>query len=466
MIPFFPKVIANKGLTLYFISLAVVSVAFMSHAIGAVWMILGAIEVSLFFLLSSSLSQQWQNAPSRFFVQRVFWISFLLRVAWVVFSYYFYTYQTGVPFEFDAADSRGYHGDAEWLAKSSWGSVWEYLFLGRGGYSDSGYVLYLTVLYKLVGPNILVARFLKAFYGALTAIFVYNIARRSIDERTGRIAGVFAMLMPNLIIYSGLHLKEAEMVFLMVAFLDRADYVLRTEKFKVLDVVLPILIGGSLFLFRTVLGVVAFFSFITALVFVKSKPSTKRRKFVIIAWVGLAVLYFAGGTVINEVETLWVDKDTNQDLKRETQTLQGNQWAKYATGSVMAPMMFVMPFATFVDFDQQNQLVMHGGNYVRNFMGVFVLVALYSMLFTKKNWRNFVLVGSFAIGYLGVVALSGFSNSERFLLPGLPCLIIFWAYGIAVLNAKNYRWVKYWYVIVPIMEIGWAFFKVGSRGLL
>ena len=94
MIPFFPKVIANKGLTLYFISLAVVSVAFMSHAIGAVWMILGAIEVSLFFLLSSSLSQQWQNAPSRFFVQRVFWISFLLRVAWVVFSYYFYTRKT------------------------------------------------------------------------------------------------------------------------------------------------------------------------------------------------------------------------------------------------------------------------------------------------------------------------------------------------------------------------------------
>ena len=223
---------------------------------------------------------------------------------------------------------------------------------------------------------------------------------------------------------------------------------------------------ARLFLFRTVLGVVALFSFITALLFIKSKPSTKRRKFVIIVWVALSLLYFVGGTVINEMETLWVDKDTNQDLKREMQTLQGNQWAKYATGSVMAPMMFVVPFATLVDTDQQNQLVMHGGNYVRNFMGVFVLVALYSILFTKKNWRNFVLVGSFVIGYLGVVAFSGFSNSERFLLPGLPCLIIFWAYGIAVLDAKSYKWVKYWYVIVPVIEIGWAFFKIGSRGLL
>ena len=107
MIPFFPKTIANKGLTLYFISLVVVSVAFMSHAIGAECMVLGAIEVSMFFLLSTSLSQQWQHASSRFFVQRLFWASLLLRVAWVVFSYYFYTYQTGSPFEFEAADSAG-----------------------------------------------------------------------------------------------------------------------------------------------------------------------------------------------------------------------------------------------------------------------------------------------------------------------------------------------------------------------
>lgn len=466
MIPFFPKTIANKGLTLYFVSLVVVSVAFMSHAIGAEWMVLGAIEVSMFFLLSASLSQQWQNVSSRFFVQRLFWISLLLRVAWVVFSYYFYTYQTGVPFEFDAADSRGYHGDAEWLARSSWDTVWDYLFISRGGYSDSGYALYLTALYKLVGPNVMVARLLKALYGTIGCVLLYRLTSRSIDEKTGRIAGVFAMLMPNLILYCGLHLKEAEMLFLIIAFLERADYVLRSERFKFFDVLLPVLLGASLFLFRTVLGAVAMLSFATALVFGKGSRVGKRKRIVNIAWIALIVVYFVGGTVINEVESLWIEKDTNQEMKREMQTLQGSQWAKYATGSVMAPMMFVMPFATLVDFDQQNQLVMHGGNYVRNFMGIFVLVALYSILFTKKNWRNFVLVGSFVIGYLGVVALSGFSNSERFLLPGLPCLIVFWAYGIAVLDAKSYKWVKYWYVIVPVMEIGWAFFKIGSRGLL
>jgi len=466
MIPFFPKAISNKGLTLYFISLAVVSVAFMSHAIDTVWMVLGIVEITLFFVLSASLSQQWQNIPSRVFVKKVFWIALLLRVAWVVFSYYFYSYQTGEPFEFDAADSRGYHGDATWLARASWGVVWDYLFASRSGYSDSGYVLYLTVLYKLVSPNIMIARLLKAVYSSLICLLIYKLTQRTVNEKVGRMAGVFAMLMPNLIIYSGLHLKEMEMLFLVVAFLERADYVLRAERFKAYDVILPILLGASLFFFRTVLGVVALFSFVTGLVFMRSKPNAKRRKAVVIAWCVMAAAFFSGGTIINEVESLWLERENNQELKREMQTAQGNQWAKYATGAVMAPMMFVMPFTTLVDTNQPNQLVMHAGNYVRNFMGVFILLALYVVLFVKKNWRNFALVGSFVIGYLGVVSLSGFANSERFLLPGLPCLIVIWAYGISVVDKQNYKFVRYWYFIVPVMEIGWAFFKIGSRGLL
>lgn len=466
MIPFFPKAIANKGLTLYFVSLAVVSVAFFSHAIGVMWVGLGALEVTLFFALSTSLSQQWQKIPSKVFVKNIFWIALLLRVSWVVFSCFFYTSQTGKPFEFEAADSVGYHEDAVWLSISSWRTVWDYLFVNRSGYSDSGYPLYLTLLYKLVGPNIIVARLFKALYGSLICVFIYRLSSRTTNEKTGRMAGVFSMLMPNLIIYCGLHLKEAEMLFLVVVFLERADYVLRAEKFNAFDVVLPILIGATLFLFRTVLGVVALFSFVTALVFMRSRANTKRRKVVVIAWCVLAAAYFAGGTVINEVEALWVDRETNQDLKRETQTIQGNRWAKYATGTVMAPMMFVMPFATIVNTDQENQLVMQGGNYVRNFMGIFVLVALYSTVFVKKNWRNFTLIGAFVIGYLGVVAFSGFSNSERFLLPGLPCLVVLWAYGVSVLDAKVFKNVRYWYWVVPVMEIGWAFFKIGSRGLL
>ena len=92
------------------------------------------------------------------------------------------------------------------------------------------------------------------------------------------------------------------------------------------------------------------------------------------------------------------------------------------------------------------------------------MLAVYEAI-RRKKWRDFSLIGSFVIAYLGVVSLSGFSNSERFLLPGLPCLVMMWAYGITTLRPQTIKWVPYWSFVVLLMEVGWAYFKLGSRGL-
>lgn len=466
MIPYFPKTISDKGILTYVICILLVSLTFISHAMPIGWIVLGVLEVSLFFGLTSRFSKEWQLMPSKEFAFRVFRTALSLRVIWVLFSYYFYKIKTGIPFEFGAADAIGYHQEAAWLASEKWAVVWDYLFLSRNGYSDSGYALYLTVLYKLVGPNILIARFLKTIYSSFTCVLLYRLSSRVINERVGRMSGLFAMLMPNLIVYCGLHVKETEMLLIIVAFLERTDQVLRSKHFSLWKILLPVLLSGVLFTLRTVLGAVSLLAFITAVVFSPDRIIKKGRRILVGGWVLITVVVLAGSTVMNEIEQYWNNRDLNQESKRTQQTLRGNQWAKYATGSVMAPMIFVMPFSTMVDTDQENQMIMHGGNYVRNFMGVFVLISLYICLFKKKNWRNFALIGSFVIGYLGVISLSGYANAERFLLPGVPCLIIMWAYGISELTSKTYRFVKYWYVLVPIMEIGWAYFKIGSRGLL
>lgn len=169
---------------------------------------------------------------------------------------------------------------------------------------------------------------------------------------------------------------------------------------------------------------------------------------------------------MTEIEALWEEKDENASLKRLEQTSRGSQWAQYATGAVMAPMAFVLPYATMVDVSHQyNQQTKHGGNFVRNFMGFFAILAIFEAL-RQKKWRDFVLIGAFIISYLGVVALSGFSNSERFLLPGLPCLIMMWAYGVSELRGKTYKYLTPWCIVVFLMEFGWAFFKLGNRGIL
>ena len=466
MISFFPKQIASKAIYLYLGTLAAVTVVFFRYSMQLTYIAMGIVWVAGFFLLVPLCSEKWRDLPQKQFLVNLALTSVGLRIAWVCFSYIFYTVKTGIPFEFEAADSFGYWDDGAWLSTEKWPVIKKYLFTGREGVSDSGYLFYLTYLYKLIGPNIFVTRLIKAIWSTATVLLLYNLAKRNIGEEGGRLTAVMACFFPNLIIYCGLHLKETEMLFLMVLFLERADYLIRTQHYNVLNIIAPLLPALALFTFRTVLGVAAIFSFATALIFTTSNVIGRKKRFWLIVWALLAAWMLVGGTIMSEVEGTWEVRNENLTNKRTEQTLRGNQWAKYATGTVMAPMMFVLPFPTMVDVDQQyNQQIMSGGNYVRNFLGVFVLIALFSAIFVTKNWRDLSLVGSFVIAYLGIVSTSGFSNSERFLLPGLPCLLIMAAYGVTLLNAKNFRFVRIWYWVVPLMAFGWAFFKLGSRGL-
>jgi len=467
MIPFFPKQIATKAIYLYLGSLAFVSLFFLSHAMQPIYLVMGVVWVTGFFLLTSYCSRVWEELPRKQLLWYLFLIALGLRLIWVTISYFFYIDKTGMPFEFETADSLGYWEDASWLSTQKWSVVRDYLFNSTKSISDSGYLLYLTYLYKLITPNIFVTRIIKAFISSATVLLIYFLAQRNIGEKGGRIAAIFACFMPNFIIYCGLHLKETEMIFLMVAYLERADYLLRSRHYNVVTITVPILLALSLFTLRTVLGASALFAFVTAVLFNRNETIGRAKRVILIAWIALAVATLAGGAILNEAEGMWQDRARHQDAKREMQTERGVAWAQYATGTVMAPMMFVLPFSTMVDVDQQyNQQIISGGNYVRNFLGIFVLIALVYAVFIVKNWRDLTLLWSFVFAYLGIISVSGFSNSERFLLPGLPVLLIFASYGIVLLNEKNYRFVKIWYYVVPVMLFGWAFYKLGSRGIL
>lgn len=466
MIPFFPKQIAVKAIYLYLGALAAVTIFFFRHAISLPYIIMGILWVVSFFLLSYYCSYKWKDIPQKKLLLFLFLCALLLRVFWVIFSYIYYISETGDPFEFSAADSIWYYEESIGNINTPWKDIWKYIFIDAKTISDSGYVFYLSFLAKIFGDNILLPRLINTVLSSATVLLIYFLAKRNIGEKGGRLAAIFACFMPNLIFYCGLHLKETTMLFLMVAFLERADHLLRTKKYNIISIAIPTFLIIVLFSFRTVLGATAIFAFVTAFIFTNTSVIGKAKRYILIGWGLLTVLTLSGGTIMNEVDGLLENWDTNQSNKRLTQTARGNQWAQYATGTVMMPMMLVLPFPTMVDVDQQyNQQMLHGGNYVRNFLGGFVLIAIFSALFITKNWRNLSFIGSFVLVYLGIISLSGFSNSERFLLPGLPVLIIMAAYGVTQLNAKNYKFIKIWYWVVPIMAFAWAFFKLGSRGI-
>ena len=467
MIPFFPKQISQRAIIVYLAALITISLYFSDNTMRWSYMVLGGVFVIGFFALLSYWTPRWGKRNAQQYVTSLFILAIVLRIIWVAFSYFAYIKATGLPFEYGAADSLGYHDEAVWLAGERWGIAWDYYFgPSSEGISDVGYPLYLTFLYKIFGTGVILPRILKALLSTWTCVLVYRLAARTFGESTGRMAGLMCALMPNLIIYCGLHLKETEMIFLEVAFLERLDFAIRDKRFSLWNVLLPTMIAVSLFFFRTILGAAALFTFVSAIL-LSSIPTMKKgwKRTALVGWGILCLVLFSGGTAVTELETLWEERDENESTKRMEQVSRGNQWAQYATGAVMAPMAFVLPYATMVDIDEQyGQQEKHGGNFIRNFMGFFVFLAIVES-FRRKEWRQFVIIGAFIVAYLGVVALSGFSNSERFLLPGLPCLIMMWAYGVSTLRAQSYRWINFWCVIVFLMEFGWAFFKLGSRGL-
>lgn len=449
---------------IYFISLAIVSIIFINHMMKFDFLIIGIAWILLFFLLSVRYTRKWADIPEKNYIRKLFFTALTFRIVWVLFSYIYYFIKTGLPFEFGSSDALAYHDAAIWMKEIGWSQTMDYL--STKSIADSGYPIYLTILYTIFGDSVLIVRILKAVLGAWSCVLLYKLASRNVGEEAGRMAGIFCCLMPNLIMYCGLHLKEIEMIFLTIAALERADNLLRTKVtfWKVLLVAALVI---SLFTFRTVLGVTVIFAIGTSLVFSSSTMMSSWNRVVLITWAIIAIMVMAGGTIANEAQSLWEHRSENQTAKRDWQVRKGVEWAKYATGTVMAPMMFVLPFPTMVDVDEQyNQQLIHAGNYVKNFMGIFVIIAVFDAILRRKNWRDLSLLGSFVISYLGVICMSGFANSERFLLPGLPFLLIMAAYGISILDKSYFNWVKLWYWVVPVMVIGWAVFKLGSRGIL
>lgn len=449
---------------IYFISLAIVSIIFINHMMKFDFLIIGIAWILLFFLLSVRYTRKWADIPEKNYIRKLFFTALTFRIVWVLFSYIYYFIKTGLPFEFGSSDALAYHDAAIWMKEIGWSQTMDYL--STKSIADSGYPIYLTILYTIFGDSVLIVRILKAVLGAWSCVLLYKLASRNVGEEAGRMAGIFCCLMPNLIMYCGLHLKEIEMIFLTIAALERADNLLRTKVtfWKVLLVAVLVI---SLFTFRTVLGVTVIFAIGTSLVFSSSTMMSSWNRVVLITWAIIAIMVMAGGTIANEAQSLWEHRSENQTAKRDWQVRKGVEWAKYATGTVMAPMMFVLPFPTMVDVDEQyNQQLIHAGNFVKNFMGIFVIIAVFDAILRRKNWRDLSLLGSFVISYLGVICMSGFANSERFLLPGLPFLLIMAAYGISILDKSYFKWVKLWYWVVPVMVIGWAVFKLGSRGIL
>ena len=453
---------------LYFIALLAVTFVFFSRSMNVLWMVFGAVEVIGFFYFSNLLTRKWSILSEKTFRKRLMYTSAGIRIVWVIFSYFFYMAINGEPYEFGAADSHAYNAmglegsTAFRNGNFNIPQIFGYLQVG-----DMGYATYLSFVYLLTDNSLFISRLLKVLWSTWTVLLVYKIAVRNFGEETGRIAAILSMLMPNLIYYCGLQLKEVEMVFIAIAFVERADNLLRSKSFTFSSILISFLLIFLLFTFRTVLGVVAVFSLLSAVVFSGIRVVGWQKRIIIGIWVVLAVLFFAGGQIATEVEVTWEGRNRNQQTGMESRAQRegGNAFAQYGSRIIFAPAIFVIPIPTMVKVvGQENQQLIHGGNFTKDVLAFFLLMGFIIILLHKK-WRDFTLIGVFMLGYLMVIAFSNFAQSERFHLPVLPFYLIFAAYGISLMTNKTKQYFNWYLVALFIIIFAWNWIKLAGRGL-
>lgn len=462
------RFVSQQAIRYYLFALIICNVLFFNKILLPLFWLSGIVCAVGFFYYSSRLVRKWSAYTEGKFERKLFRTALIVRVIWVLVSYLMYNFLTGKPFEWGAADSTGYHGEAEWLAdliqQNNLETYYKYI---AGSYSDMGYAYFLGWQYWITGKSILIARLIKTVYSAYTCVLIYKLAKRNFGENTGRMAGIFAMIYPNLILYTGLHLKETEMLFLSVAFLERTDKLIREKIFSFSTLSLPILFASLLFFFRTVLGVTALFSLFSALTLTSTKILGMGKRFILILWILLASSYFIGGRVLSEIEETWNTGQKQQatSMQYRTDRENGNKFAKYMGAAVFAPMIFVIPFPTMINTpDQQNQQFINGGNYIKNILGFFIILAAI-VLVKQRIWREHLLLISFLVGYLAVLANSAFAQAERFHQPALPIEIIFAAFGICNFERLHKKYFNWWLFFILFVIVGWSWFKLAGRGM-
>lgn len=457
------------GIGLYLLALVTISLVFRSHALQLKWMLWGIGEVLFFFVLVVVFYPRWKNDDTKRFKWKVFLLAFVIRGLYAFLMCYYYYYQTGKAFEYNAGDSLWYHQTGLYLSRCvRYGYIsyiFKYLNAYTMGYSDQVYTLWLTLIYTIFGRNLLTPRIFKALMSAYLCIVVYKLGKRTFSERVGRLAAVMCVFMPILIQSCGLHTKETEMIFLSILALERMDNLIRSKKYTFWNIFAPILFTALTFGLRTIIGMCLIFAFI---VFASvSDKDLMGRKGKIIILAATVVLFFAFllSPIGHEMKFIYRLKFTDLKYHSEKYEAQGLKHGELAQNWIMAPGAFVLPLAPMVETSPEHNKMIHGSTYVNNFLAFFAMLSI-AIAFRQKKWRDFSLIGAYELSYLIIVAFSFAANSERYHEPAIPLIILMSAYAMTRLRHKELKIFYLYCCLLFVALFVWNWLKLSARGLV
>ena len=461
------RYISAFGLGVYLVALITISLVFKDHALQQKWMIWGISEVVFFFVLASVFYPRWKDDDPKRFWRKVFWVALAVRVAYVIFSYYYYYHHVGGPFE-KSGDEVGYYRRSvfysELIREGNIKPVIDDLNQYTMGFSDQGYMIWLIFLHTLFGPSLLLDRFLKALMSAYMCIAVYKLSSRTLGERTGRLAAVLCVFMPLLIQMTGTHTKETEMIFLSILALERMDYLIRSKKYTLWNILFPILLTGLTFGFRTIVGMCLIFAFIVFIILSPKDLVSKKGKTITLSATGVVLLVFLFTAIGNEMEVYYRLNFSGSDYLSQKYESLGMEYHELAQSKYLYPGAFVLPLAPMVKDAPSHNKRLNGSLYIKNFLAYFAMLSI-AIAFRQKKWRDFSLIGAYELAYLGIVMSTFTANSIRYHEPAVPLFLVMAAYAMTHLRRKDLKLFYVYCGVLLIALFAWNWLKLASRGL-
>lgn len=437
------------------------------------------ISLVLFFYVGKSMSNQFSLLGEKTFLRSVFTVGFVVRILWILYMFFVFNPRYYGSRHGDGADTDWFMDFgkylSEWISGNSMHTLAEIIDINMSAIDDVAYPMILGIEYLLTGgvSDVLIPYIVKSALGALCAIYAYRISKRHFGEGAARIAAIFVCLNPNMIYWCGTMMKEAEMVFFCCLALDKFDEALSTNSQLTIKALLPGILSGFVLLFmRTTLGL-ALFGAVMVHIILADKRIISVGKKVAMGILMVLVLSVVVGEHLMEQSKGYIEKAQSDyqhsNMEWRSERSGGNNFAKYASASVFAPLIFTLPFPTFnqAHAGQLLQVQLSGGYFIKNILSFFVIIVLAQFLLTGE-WRKHVLLIGYTCAYLVVLVFSGFAQSGRFHMPIWPMLMIFAAYGVqlARTDKRMRRWFTYALYAEVFICLAWNWFKLAGRGMI
>ncbi|MGB3947095.1 MAG: glycosyltransferase family 39 protein [Bacteroidia bacterium] len=440
--------------------------------------LLGNLIVVLISVFSINYCQlKYLNLSEKIFVRRILGFSLLLRIFAVLFYYAIFYYITGTEFDVEAIDALDYDESAQRTAESILNGT--FTFVGflidiKAQFDDSGYVMFLSLIYIVFNKSIIVVRLIQAIISAATVVLIYKVSKDIFDEKTAKLSAILTASFHPLLLFSALHLKETLMSYFILLFIYQCIKLVN-KKVSINIVLLLAFSLLALFSFRTILGLIALLSFVGYWFLSNNDSIIKKIAFLTIGCLLGVILVINIPALDNVVyksskylgiQTEGKGSGTVGGITPE-QMASGQSFAKYAGGGVFLIQSLIMPYPSMVRtnivyYDQTLQWYFAGGLFFWCFLSYYAYIGVYNSL--RKQFKKSSILIFTALLYTFALIGSLYITSIRFNIVKMILLIPFIAYGIIYSSTRVRTNFMSYAIVVALIILAWNYIKLAGRG--